>query len=730
MKKKNDNFKMSGSTENLLRNSHLSASKESLDGHYYGTQARQTKGENQGKTQGMENKGFQDDHRGLEPSSTSEINFSYEPQSYQKRATSLQQRPVSSSSKEPRRHSSPDHSSHLRQEKIRSRHGARRRLSSNIEEDLRRKACLNSMKRHQSANPLPVSGQEEYSYVPVTAQDKGRESYSEDREKIQNLDEDRGSERSSMHHDTRNQIEPPLEYGSSQQQYNEVQNMQQTIIALEKNQLQQYKKRLTLALSERAKLTEELQVLSQSLTPRELEIDRRFSESISLGSSLGHSPSSARSARLSYSLGDLKVPEMYGDDGDISVDYENKLRLPPVPGSAQSSRKKMEIPELDLRSLNSSFERVSSDHMENLPKEKGFEKNKETQPLKGGNEGNNENYGEKEEFKKMVEDIWQDNLRGDVLAQERREEKREDNIVDENARDVNNNEKTTKKRLTVEEFLTNGDSKKQPNEKEKIQPQRELSILHGSYEDMNGQSRETSPELYEPVECLFRSQTTQGNDREQQQNTPPIDHGQGLLRLKVDHEKNHDEGNLEKYFTASTLPVEKKENRKRDDRYVNEKEGKTSLKPLGEKATLSENQLPRTSGIGRLGNERRFNYMIPPGTRLNVAASSGNKNENFGRNEREKGTGREVERVPSNISEKLRYYREKLSNRVEEESSHDLADAYAREKDPEKKREIQQQAASEAAILRREASALLFEAMNLERICDPNGRVKHVYLPH
>lgn len=706
---------MSGSTENLLRNSHLSTSKESLDGHYYETQSPQKNEVNEHKTQGIENEAFQDDHRGPEP--TSAINYSYEPESYQKRASSSQQKPMASSLKEPRRHSSPDHSGHLRPERNRLRHGGRRRLSSNIEEDLRRKACLNSMKRHHSANPLPGSRQEEYDYVSSAVPDK-KQSYIEDMEKIQNLDKERSSERSLVQQETRNQREPPFRYDSSRQQDNEVQNMQQTIIALEKNQLEQYKKRLTLALSERAKLTEELQMLSQSLTPREMETDRHSSESVSLGSSLGRS-SSLRSPRLSHSLGDLRVPEMYGDYGDISVDYENKLRLPPVPGSAQTSRKKMEIPELDLRSLNSSFERVSSDHMENPPKEKEIEKDKETQLQKGGGEGNSENSDdENEELKKMVDDIWQDNLRGDVLAEARKEEKSKDDIADKNTRDsdVNNNEKTSKKRLTVEEFLTNGDSKEKP--KEKTQQQRELNILQ-SYENMNGVLRQSSPELYEPVENLFRYQPlTQENEEKKHQNPTDYTH-----RLKADDEKSRDEGTLENYHTASTLPVEKREKRREVGDDVRGK-GESNLK-RGEATLNYENELPSMTRTGR--NERRFNYMVPPGARMVVTSS---ENENLRRNEKEKATEREIERVPSNISDKLRYYRAKLANRVEEEPSRDLADAYAREKDPEKRREIQRQAAGEAAILRREASALLFEAMNLERICDANGRVRHVYYPH
>ena len=59
----------------------------------------------------------------------------------------------------------------------------------------------------------------------------------------------------------------------------------------------------------------------------------------------------------------------------------------------------------------------------------------------------------------------------------------------------------------------------------------------------------------------------------------------------------------------------------------------------------------------------------------------------------------------------------------------ELTDAFMATEDRKERRELQRQAAKEAAILRREASNLLWKAMDLERICDENARVRHVYLP-
>ena len=82
------------------------------------------------------------------------------------------------------------------------------------------------------------------------------------------------------------------------------------------------------------------------------------------------------------------------------------------------------------------------------------------------------------------------------------------------------------------------------------------------------------------------------------------------------------------------------------------------------------------------------------------------------------------------LTEKLRYYQDVQEKRTREEDSFGLADAYMASQDPEGQKELRSQAAGRAAVLRREASHLLWEAMNLERICDPNARVRHIFTPY
>lgn len=119
-----------------------------------------------------------------------------------------------------------------------------------------------------------------------------------------------------------------------------------------------------------------------------------------------------------------------------------------------------------------------------------------------------------------------------------------------------------------------------------------------------------------------------------------------------------------------------------------------------------------------------FDYMLPPGKRgFNKERSSPLPDH----------SADSLPYSPSNspsLTEKLSYYQDLLEKRTREEDSFGLADAYMASQNPEGQKELRSQAAGRAAILRREASHLLWEAMNLERICDPNARVRHIFTPY
>ena len=121
-------------------------------------------------------------------------------------------------------------------------------------------------------------------------------------------------------------------------------------------------------------------------------------------------------------------------------------------------------------------------------------------------------------------------------------------------------------------------------------------------------------------------------------------------------------------------------------------------------------------------HSRWFDYMLPPGKRGFKKERSGSLPDHSADSY-----------SPSTslcLTEKLRYYHDLQEKRTREEDSFGLADAYMASQDPEGQKELRSQAAGRAAILRREASHLLWEAMNLERICDPNARVRHIFTPY
>ena len=128
--------------------------------------------------------------------------------------------------------------------------------------------------------------------------------------------------------------------------------------------------------------------------------------------------------------------------------------------------------------------------------------------------------------------------------------------------------------------------------------------------------------------------------------------------------------------------------------------------------------------VGQI-HSKWFDYMLPPGKRR---VTTTDKKLNFTpplflpENEPSPNA--------STLKEKLRFYQEVQEKRLIEDNSFDLADAYVASQDAEEGKELQRQAAGEAAILRRQASHLLWQAMNLERICDPNARVRHIFTPY
>ena len=136
----------------------------------------------------------------------------------------------------------------------------------------------------------------------------------------------------------------------------------------------------------------------------------------------------------------------------------------------------------------------------------------------------------------------------------------------------------------------------------------------------------------------------------------------------------------------------------------------------------------QNSEVASQKHRKWFDYMLPPGnrgtwTRHRNTILSQDAQLSLPENARSSNA------APT-LKEKLRFYQELQETRLTEENSFDITDVYEASQDAQDRNELRRQAAGEAAIIRRQASHLLWQAMNLERICDPNVRVRHIFTPY
>ena len=157
-------------------------------------------------------------------------------------------------------------------------------------------------------------------------------------------------------------------------------------------------------------------------------------------------------------------------------------------------------------------------------------------------------------------------------------------------------------------------------------------------------------------------------------------------------------------------------------------------KPKAEKQETLEGVRSTEAVSQNVNHSKWFDYMLPPGKRGNREAThslqTSHDTSHASQHAAHASQHETAGPAPTQLAEKLRYYRELQEQRSREENTLDLAEAYMAAEDAEAERKFQRKAAGEAAILRREASRLLYEAMNLERICDPNARVRHIFTPY
>ncbi|KAK3699866.1 hypothetical protein QZH41_005303 [Actinostola sp. cb2023] len=646
---------MSQSTENLLKHSDID---DSVD-NKHNIISSEKKSAKEGSKNGVSNAGFvgdvnqnkQDDIYGSHETLHSTLNT--------KRATSFQQKPSTSTSSSSRRHSSPDGSTPLKPYgKHRTKHGlSKHRLTSASEEDLRRKAFLNSMKaerKFQSISHLPSSVQDD---ERLSVEQKGENVIKDnsDAKNVENaIDSVIDDSKSSVAARQPNSL-PSSPRQRGQEHYDQDKGLQRTVVALERAQLEQYKRRLTRALSERAKLTEQLQLLSTNLS-QDLQNDMNES---SPRSRLGVSPRQVQNT----------ITPRYPALRDVE-DGTGERCLPALPAKRKAPR--MQIEKLNLEQLDSS--RLS-------------EPTYSVRIIDGNHEDNSRDDltpKGKENLSKASDDIWQKHASGDVFANEveNAEKENETEGKDSRTKDENNN---GKKIISVEEFLASDDLENKQANKEQLT----------QYDDNDKEIRRVlegtsrySPELYEPL--LYddgRQKKTHGSVKDEKQ------YQTNTLVLQKDDKSKHYNEDYE-LLRASTLRVGS-DTAQRKHGHPYEEMASGVFKP--------DNYHSRNYARLTQRNSRLFNYMTPPGT-IRTGLSHSQQNTLAIRGSQGGQSTRQPERTPSNISEKLRYYREVLDDRNEDYTSRDLADACANEKDPEKRRAIQQEAAAEAAMLRREAS--------------------------
>ncbi|XP_068700797.1 uncharacterized protein [Montipora foliosa] len=136
----------------------------------------------------------------------------------------------------------------------------------------------------------------------------------------------------------------------------------------------------------------------------------------------------------------------------------------------------------------------------------------------------------------------------------------------------------------------------------------------------------------------------------------------------------------------------------------------------------------QNSEVASQKHRKWFDYMLPPGNR---GTTTRHRNTILSQDAQLSlpENARSSNAAPT-LKEKLRFYQELQVTRLTEENSFDITDVYVASQDARDGNELRRQAAGEAAIIRRQASHLLWQAMNLERICDPNARVRHIFTPY
>lgn len=700
------------STENLLQDAG-DKSTNTLESGYHSEDAendlpRPKHKEKAGKKKklhrdaGLENKGFEHDN---EQANTSVKRGTVQRASSENIARQLTTKAEQSEGK--RRHSFAGQSSvdtTQTVDGIRQKVSKNRRRSSSVEEDLRRRACFNSMRLRRVSSSgssqvppsdVDTSVEDEVFYENVPVKGPRRQNQGLSYGETSGIKEtDRASSMGSLC----------------------------SAVELENRQLDEYSRRLMSALQERAKLEQELNILRRTASVASMPAEEKWKISPQI-----HFRNEKYNSERRLSTRDNE-DKQFSFEQLKRVQLEQSRKLPDVPGAVSSEddefhdelrpviEKKVE--RLPQRKLSEEFLQNSEE------KRKSDKRNKFHEEIRPVIEKNVERLPQRklsEEFPQQLEEKRKsDSFRLADSEKQRRERKMADLATD-----------LWKKLMKGEKFHVEGEAM---NDKTAVKTR------EAATESKN------SSKVKKSVNSSYAKSGMIDRDSEPRYSVAP-----GIARLVKDSIPTT--SGVEKREKNPLVRSESESNLARNDAFrrnqrrpLRYKRASSSTESLTEttkpasNSTFSESKTnkPRQEKPEKLEGVRSteavsqnhskwFDYMLPPGKRGNKKATPPLQTSH----DTPHASQREIEETaPSQLSEKLRYYQELQEQRSREENSLDLADAFMAAEDTEAEREFQRKAAGEAASLRREASRLLYQAMNLERICDPNARVRHIFTPY
>lgn len=654
-----ERYNTMSSTENLLQDSG-DKSTNTVESGYYSeraeddlTRLKHKEKASKKKTEhhrdvGLENKGFESDNEQVNRSGKHSMKVHRT--SSENVARQLTTKPEQRDEK--RRHSFAGQPSkdEIQTADVVSQKGSRhRRRSSSADEDLRRRACFNSMRLRRvsssESSQLPPSEVDESVDDEVFYEDFAA---TDARERHPGLDYAKKIQSKGNH--------KAYSMGSLCD-----------VVETENRKLEEYSKRLSYALEERAKLEEELKLLRRTASVATMPAEEKWK----ISSQIHFRNEKYNSER--------RLSTRTNEGNQFSLEQLQRIQY------GQGSRKLPDVP------------RVISSKGDEFGEEISLESDKkvETLPQRKISEENPQQLEQKSKI---------DSFPLSDSGKERRERKTADLAAD-----------LWKKLLRGEKFHVEGETM--------VDKARETS-LDGTTK--TGYPKEATKSANPSYAKIGMTQRDSGRDII------------GRLASGVDKKekplaRSESESNLARtdaFRRNQRRPLRYKRRSISTEALAAETQPSTSTLNKSETNGPQQEKPEKLEGIRSTeavsqNRSKWFDYMLPPGKRGNREDTASQNSPQNPRPSRQETSGAEL-----SLSEKLRYYQDLQEQRYREENSFDLADAFMAAEDVEAEREYQRKAAGEAAMLRREASRLLYQAMNLECICDPNARVRHIFTPY